>query len=342
MYFPRRINTIDTHTEGEPTRIITSWIARIPGKNTSEKMNFFKKNFDHIRTSLIGEPRGHKDMYGCLLTQPSREGSDYGIIFMDNSGYMSMCGHGTIGVATALAEQGMVEVKEPVTKIILEPPAGRIEANVHMRNGRAQSVSFVNVPAFVINLDVTLDVPGIGEIKADLVFGGNYFVLYSAEDVDIDVNPENIEKIIDTSMKVMAAANQQLSILHPELAHNNHINIATILASPKNPKADYLNVHVFASRQYDRSPGGTATCARMAALHARGQLKVNEEVIVESLTGGLFKGRILKETKVGEKTAIIPEITGSAFITGFHQFVMHPDDSLKEGFLIQGKTRPEK
>lgn len=335
MDFPERITTIDTHTNGEPTRIITNWTPKIPGKNTTEKMHYFKQKFDHIRTSLIAEPRGHKDMYGCLLTQPSQNGSDYGIIFMDNSGYMSMCGHGTIGVATAIAEQGMVEVKEPVTKIILEPPAGRIEANVHMNNGRAKSVSFVNVPAFVEELDIDLNVPGIGSIKVDLVFGGNYFVFYSADDVGLEVIPENIEKIISTSMDVMAAANQQFPVLHPELEHNNHINIATISAKPRNPKANYLNVHVFASRQYDRSPGGTATCARMAALYARDQLRINEEIWVESLTGGLFEGRILRETKVANKIAVVPEITGSAFITGFHQFVMHHDDSLRHGFLIQ-------
>jgi len=334
MNFPERITTIDTHTNGEPTRIITNWTTKIPGKNTAEKMHYFKQNFDHIRTSLIAEPRGHKDMYGCLLTQPSQNGSDYGIIFMDNSGYMSMCGHGTIGVATAIAEQGMVEIKEPVTQIILEPPAGRIEANVHMNKGRAESVSFVNVPAFVEELDVDLNVPGIGSIKVDLVFGGNYFVFYSADDVGLEVIPENVEKVISTSMKVMAAANQQYSVLHPELEHNNHINIATILAKPRNPKANYLNVHVFASRQYDRSPGGTATCARMAVLYAKDQLKINEEIWVESLTGGLFRGRILGETKVGDKVAVIPEITGSAYITGFHQFVIHPDDPLKKGFLI--------
>lgn len=335
MHLPKNIETIDTHTEGEPTRIIKNLIGKIPGNNTVEKMNYFKNHFDNIRTLLLAEPRGHKDMFGCLLTQPSQEGSDYGLIFMDNLGYQSMCGHGTIGVATALAELGMVKTQEPMTRIVLEPPAGLVEAKVTMRNGRAESVSFVNVPAFAEYLDADLNVPGLGQLKVDVAFGGNYFVFFSAEEINLEVIPKNIERIIDTAMQIMEAANQQLPVQHPELKHNNNINIATILAKPKNSKADYLNVHVFATRQFDRSPGGTATCARLAVLHAKGQLRINEEIWIESLTGGLFKGQILKEAMVGDKKAIIPEVMGSAYITGFHQFVINPDDSLKEGFLIQ-------
>ena len=334
MLYPRRIETIDTHTDGEPTRVITNWIKDIPGASTFEKMLFFKDHYDHVRTAIIQEPRGHRDMYGCLLTNPSREGSDYGIIFMDNSGYMNMCGHGTIGVATVIAEQGLAEVTEPITKIVLEPPAGSIIANIKMKNGRAESVSFVGIPSFVEELDVDLDVPDIGKIKVDIVFGGNYFVFYSAKDLNVTLASENIDIIIKASMKILEAANKQYTVRHPTLTNNNHINIASTLSEPRNPKAQYLNVHVFSNRQYDRSPGGTATCARMAALHAKGQLKVGEDIYVESLTGGLFKGKILSTTMVGNKKAIIPEITGTAFITGFHQFIIHPDDLLGKGFLL--------
>lgn len=334
MFFPKQIDTVDTHTEGEPTRIITNWTEEIPGADTAEKMEYFKEHFDHIRTSLIMEPRGCKDMYGCLLTKPSDDKSDFGVIFMDNLGYMSMCGHATIGLSTALAEMGLVKVSKPFTRIVLEPPAGKVEAKVFMNNGRAESVSFVNAPAFVEFLDKDLEVPGKGTIKVDVVFGGNYFVFFKAEDLKIEVCPENIEQVIDVSLLVMKAANDQFSISHPTLSNNKTINIATIMAPPKNPKADYMNVHVFSRRQYDRSPGGTATCARMAALHAQGRFRVGDELWVESLTGGLFRGRILGETKVGKKAAVIPEITGSAFITGYHQFVFHSDDHLKQGFLF--------
>lgn len=334
MIFPKQIDTIDTHTEGEPTRIITSWTEEIPGSNTAEKLLYFQEHFDHIRTALITEPRGHRDMYGCLLTKPIAEDSDFGIIFMHNSGFMSMCGHATIGVSTAIAEMGLVKISNPITRLVLESPVGRIEVRVRMKNGRAESVSFVNVPAFVEFLEEDLEVPGRGTIKVDVAYGGNSFVFFKAEDLNIKVCPENTNEIIDVSLMVMAAANNQFSISPPSLNNNKKINIATMIAPAKNPKADYLNVHVFSNRQYDRSPGGTATCARMAALHSKGQFNVGDEIWVESLTGGLFSGKMLGTTKVGDKPAIIPEITGSAFITGHHQFIFHPDDRMAKGFLF--------
>lgn len=342
MKVPEYIKTIDTHTEGQPTRIITSLVSQIPGKDLVEKMNFCEENFDHLRTALMAEPRGHKDMYGCILTEPVSKESDYGIIFMDNLGYMNMCGHGTIGVATALTEQGMVRTEEPITHFGLDTPAGLVKVKVTMKNGGAESVSFMNVPSFVEYLDVDLEVQDLGKLKVDIVFGGNYFVFYSADEVGLEITPQNIEEIIDIAMKVMKSANQKFPVQHPELKHINSINIGTITGKPKNSKANYLNVHVWGNRQFDRSPGGTGTCARMAALHARGQLDVNEEIWVESLTGGLFQGRIQGLTKLGDKNAIIPEITGSAHITGLHQFVIKPNDSLKRGFLINDLNFPSK
>lgn len=342
MKDPEHINTIDTHTEGQPTRIITSLKGEIKGENLVEKMNFFKDNFDHVRTALMAEPRGHKDMYGCLLTEPISKESDYGIIFMDNLGYMSMCGHGIIGVATALTEQNMVKTEEPITHFGLDTPAGFVKVNVTMKNGQAESVSFTNVPAFVEYLDVDLEVLDLGKLKVDVVFGGNYFVFYAADEVGLEIIPQNIEEIIDITMKIKEVANQKFPVQHPELKHNNSINIGSIIGKPKNPKANYLNVHVWGNRQFDRSPGGTGTCARMAALNAKGQLDVNEEIWVESLTGGLFKGRILGLTNLGNKNAIIPEITGSAHITGLHQFVINPNDTLRKGFLINDSIFPSK
>lgn len=340
MIVPEYIKTIDTHTEGQPTRIITNLASQILGKDLVEKMNFCKENLDYLRTALMAEPRGHKDMYGCLLTEPVSKESEYGLIFMDNLGYMSMCGHGTIGVATALTEQRMVLTEEPITHFGLDTPAGLVKVNVSMKNGRAESVRFKNVPAFVEYLDVDLEVRDLGKLKVDIVFGGNYFVFYSADEVGIEIAPRNIEKIIDIAMKIMKSANQKFPVQHPELKHMSSINISTITGKPKNSKASYLNVHVWGNRQFDRSPGGTGTCARMAALHAKGQLDVNEDIWVESLTGGLFKGRIQGLTKVGDKNAIIPEVTGSAHITGLHQFVIQPNDSLKRGFLINDSIFP--
>jgi proline racemase len=300
-----------------------------------EKMRYLRGSFDNVRTALMSEPRGHKDMYGCLLTKPTTEQADYGVIFMDNTGYMSMCGHATIGVCSALAELGMVNTQEPLTRIVLETPAGLVEADVTIKRGRAESVSFRNVPAYAEYLDTDLDVPDLGKLKVDVGYGGNYFVFLSAEQINLEVHPKNIEKMIDAGLRVMHAANQQLPVKHPEIELNNYINIATILAKARNPKAAYLNVHVFGLRQFDRSPGGTGTCASMAVLYAKDQLRLNEELWVESITGGLFRGRLLEETHVGKKKGLVPEITGSAYITGFHQFAIDEKDRLKDGFLIQ-------
>ncbi|UCH19853.1 MAG: proline racemase family protein [Deltaproteobacteria bacterium] len=334
MRFSRFISTVDTHTEGEPTRIITGGIKCIPGRTMVQKMEYFKSNLDHIRTALMAEPRGHKDMYGCLLTEPASEKADYGFIFMDNQQYMSGCGHATIGISTALAELGMVNTQEPITRMVLEPPSGLIEVEVKMFNGRAESVAFRNVPAFVEYVDEVIEVPGLGKLRVDVAFGGNYFVFFQARDVNLEVTPNNIEKVIDTCLDVKAAANQQLKVQHPKLPHNDHFNIATVLSQPNNPEADYLCVHVFSTRQFDHSPGGTGTSAWMAVLFSKGQIKLKEYVRAESITGGIFTGRLLEKTLFEGKPAVIPEITGSAFITGFHQFVIDDQDPIKKGFLI--------
>jgi len=334
MRFSQLISTVDTHTEGEPTRIITSGVGYIGGKNMAERMHNFRRDLDHVRRALMTEPRGHKDMYGCLLTQPIETQAHYGVIFMDNAGYMTMCGHGTIGVCTALVELGMVEVDEPFTRVVLESPGGLVEANVRVEGGRAKTVCFRNVPAFAEYVDAEVEVPGFGKMIVDVAYGGNYFVFFTAESVNLKVHPKNIETIIDAGMKVMKAANRQLPVQHPDLKHINHIYVATVCDKAKSPRAAYQNVHVFSTRQFDRSPGGTGTSARMAVLHAKGHLMLKKEIWAESITGGLFKGRLLEETQVGDKKAVIPEITGSAHIIGFHHFVIDDKDRLRNGFLV--------
>ena len=197
MRFSQSIVAVDTHTEGDPTRIIISGIGNIKGKNILEKLHFFEKNLDHIRKALMAEPRGHKEMYGCVLTGPTIKEADYGAIMMDNSGYLSMCGHATIGICTALAELGMVETKEPFTRIVLETPGGIVEANVAMKAGRGESVCYKGVPAYADYTDADLVIPGLGKLKVDVAYGGNYFVFFSAEEVNLQVNPQNIRKIIE-------------------------------------------------------------------------------------------------------------------------------------------------
>jgi proline racemase len=335
MRFDHWISTVDTHTEGQATRIITGGLRHLPGGSVAAKMQFFKEELDFLRLALISEPRGHKDMYGCILTPPTVEGADYGMFFMDNAGYMNMCGHATIGVSTALVELGMVSVVEPVTPIVFETAVGIVTASVHVKQGRPRSVSFRNVPAYVEHLDAELSVPGMGKIRVDVAYGGNHFVFFSGEEVGIEVSMENINRVVDAGMTVMDAANAQLTVQRPELGNGKPINIATILSAPKDPAASYRNVHIFGPGQFDRSPGGTGTSARLAVLCAKGLIRPQEEIIVESITGGFFKGKVLEHATVNGKGATMTEVTGSAHITGLHQFVMDSEDRLRYGFLIR-------
>lgn len=327
------ICTIDTHTEGEPTRIITSRIGKIPGKTVKEKNLFFKEHYDHIRRRLMSEPRGHRDMFGCILMDSISEENDYGVIFMDNHGYMNMCGHATIGLCTVLAELGMVDTKEPITKIRLEAAGGVIDIDVNFRGGIAESVTLRNVPSFVHCLDSELKVPDMGTLKVDVAYGGNYFVFFSSDEVGIEIKGVNTDKLIKVGEKIRKAANDQIRVSHPENPGLNKIYVSTIVGKPSNPKARYKNVHLF-GRQFGRSPGGTGTSAMMAILYEKEKLKMNEEIWAESITGGLFRGRLIKKATLGEKAAYIPEITGSAKITGFHNFVFGKNDHLVNGFLV--------
>ena len=332
MQTSRWITTVDTHTDGEPTRIITGGIAPLRGATMVERLDDFRERMDEVRTALMTEPRGHKDMYGCVLTPAIAPEAAWGVFYMDNAHYMTMCGHATVGVSTALAELGMVPVEEPVTRFTLETPAGLVESAVCMKDGRAESVSFKNVPAYADSLDVELLVPGLGTLTVDIAYGGNWFAFFDAQALDLELSLENIRNVVDVGMRVMEAANDQLSVQHPEVSMSNRVNIATAIAAPSDPGRTYRNVHVFGAGQFDRSPGGTGTCARMAVLRAKGRLAVGEDVWVESVTDGIFRGRILEDTMVGDHKAVVPEITGSAHITGFHQFALDPHDRLKFGF----------
>jgi len=331
------ISTVDTHTEGEPTRIVTAGVPHLPGETMSERRRMLREHHDHLRTALLAEPRGHKDMFGCVLTPPCSPDAAYGVLYMHNSGYMDMCGHATIGVATALVELGMVAVEEPTTRFTLDTPAGPVTARVAVAGGRAVSVSFENVPAFCYQLDASLDVPGLGSLTVDVAWGGNNFVYFDSKPLGIDVCRANARAIVDAGMRVMQAANEQLVLAHPATSERVVVNIATILAPPRQTGSTVRNVHVFGPRQFDRSPGGTGTSARLAVLHARRQVQVDEPIQIESgITDGTFQGRILSTTQVGSTDAVVTEVTGLAHVTGFHQFVLDPDDALRDGFLIEG------
>jgi len=331
------INTVDTHTEGQPTRIITGGIGTVPGETMLEKQQYFRQHLDHLRTVLLHEPRGHRDMFGCALTEPTVEGADFGILFMHNSDYMDMCGHGTIGLSTAVVELGMVKVESPETRIAYDTPCGLVTATVAVADNKARSVTFENIPAYVDHIDQSLDVPGIGNLQVDVSYGGNRFVWYSGDQAGVEISAANADRIVEVSMQVMAAANEQLTVQDPLTGESGSVNIATVMTAPHDKAHHQRHVHCFGNGQLDRSPGGTGTSARLAVLCARGLIDIGQRTGFESgITGGVFHGQVLEQIKIGGRTAFRTTVSGAAHVTGIHQFVVDPEDPLRDGFLVDG------
>lgn len=335
MKLIKSVHTVDTHTEGESTRVVVGGIPKITGHTMPEKKEWLEKNLDYLRTALMLEPRGHNDMFGAILTEPTVEEADYGIIFMDGGGYLNMCGHGTIGAMTVAVETGMVEVTEPITKIVQEAPAGLIRGEVLVEKAKAKTVSFQNVPSFLYKRDCALELPGYGKIKFDISFGGSFFAIVKAEQVGLSLVPENAEKLKELGIALREIINKEIPVQHPSLPHIHTVDLVEWWSETETKGATLRNCVVFGQGQVDRSPCGTGTSAKMATLFAKGELKIGEEFYYESILGTIFKGEILGTTKVGEYEAVIPRISGSAYITAFNHFVIEEEDPLKYGFVLK-------
>ncbi|HHN8247140.1 TPA: proline racemase [Clostridioides difficile] len=335
MKFSRSIQAIDSHTAGEATRIVVGGIPNIKGNSMPEKKEYLEENLDYLRTAIMLEPRGHNDMFGSVMTQPCCPDADFGIIFMDGGGYLNMCGHGTIGAMTAAIETGVVPAVEPVTHVVMEAPAGIIRGDVTVVDGKAKEVSFLNVPAFLYKEGVEVDLPGVGTVKFDISFGGSFFAIIHASQLGLKIEPQNAGKLTELAMKLRDIINEKIEIQHPTLAHIKTVDLVEIYDEPTHPEATYKNVVIFGQGQVDRSPCGTGTSAKLATLHAKGELKVGEKFVYESILGTLFKGEIVEETKVVDFNAVVPKITGSAYITGFNHFVIDEEDPLKHGFILK-------
>jgi proline racemase len=337
--FSQVISTVDTHTAGEPTRIVVSGIPKIRGRTMGEKIEYLRNEFDFIRTAIMREPRGHNDMFGAIITEPTTPDADLGVIFTHCGGYLTGCGHGSIGVATAAVELGWVKAAEPLTTVLLDTPSGLVKANVHVQNGRVKGVTIRNVPSFLYKPDVQLSVPSLGDVKLDISFGGNFFALVDANQLGIKVDSANTERLIDMGIKIKNAVNEKVKVIHPLLEYINTVGLVELYGESTHPEAHSKNIAVFGVGQADRSPCGTGTSARMAELHAKGKLRLNEEFVYESIVGTIFWGRLIEETRVGSFQAVVPEITGNAYITGLNQLVLDPDDPLKHGFLLKASSR---
>ena len=335
MKFIKSIHAVDSHTMGEPTRIVVGGIPKIPGKTMAEKKEYLQKEMDNVRTAIMLEPRGHNDMFGSILTSPVNEEADFGIIFMDGGGYLNMCGHGSIGAVTVSIETGMVEAVEPVTYVKMDTPAGLISAEAKVKNGKVKEVSIVNVPAFLYKENISVEVPEIGEVKFDISFGGSFFAIVNAKQLGLKIEPKNTNKLTEIALQLRDIINENIEIQHPTLSHIKTVDLIEIYDEPTHPEANYKNVVIFGQGQVDRSPCGTGTSAKLATLYSKGELKEGEVFVYESILGTLFKGKIVGTGKVGDFTTITPEITGAAFITGFNHFVIDEEDPVKYGFLLK-------
>ncbi|KXB57307.1 proline racemase family protein [Gemelliphila asaccharolytica] len=337
MKFEKTLTVIDTHTAGEAARLVTAGIPKIPGKDMVEKKQYLEKHMDHIRKSLMFEPRGHQDMFGAFIVTPTKEEADFGIIFMDTGGYLNMCGHNTIAAVTMAVETGMVAVEKGAKEkeVVVETPAGLVYATAKLKDDlKVKEVSFRNVESFLYKEDVELDVEGVGKIKFDISFGGSFFAILPAEQLGLTVCPKNASELKEKALKIRDAVNAQVEIQHPTLKHIKTVDLVEIYDKPTNPEATFKNVVVFGDGNIDRSPCGTGTSAKLATLYKKGELKVGEPFVYESILGTLFKGRIVEERDLAGYKAIIPEVTGSGYILGFTQYVYDPDDPLTYGFLL--------
>ncbi len=333
MRLARLVTAVDSHTEGMPTRVVTGGVPALPGATMLERKLRFEAERDDLRLLLMREPRGHAAMSGAILQPPLLPGADWGVLFIEVSGLLPMCGHGTIGVATVLVETGMVLVEEPVTTIRLDTPAGLVEARVAVRDGRADSVTLRNVPAFVEALDATVDVPGFGELTYDMAFGGNFYALLPAAAIGLEVRPEHAAAFIDAGAAVMAAIDQVARPVHPEdarIAGCHHV----VFHEPGAGGSDARAATSIHPGWLDRSPCGTGTSARLAALHARGELAVGAPFVNASILDTRFTGRLVAETTVAGRPAVVPEITGRAWLTGTATYGLDPTDPFPAGFSL--------
>lgn len=334
--FERFINVIDAHTAGEPVRVVTSGLQRINGRTMLEKMRWLQDRMDGIRNFLMREPRGHRDMFGTILTPPTTEDGDVGILYTHTTGQSTMCGHGTIGAITVLLETGMIASHEGENVVRIDTPAGRVTAGAKVENGRVVEVSFQNVPSFLYQDDIAVEIPGIGRTKVAVSYGGAFYVFVEAEALGLRVIPENASRIAEHSMWLKDWGNRELNVKHPL---NDEIRgiygvIVTDSSTRRKNGIKSKETCVFADGAVDRSPCGTGTSARLALLHAHGEISVGEVLENDSILDTTFKGVIKEEVMVGDKKGIVPIISGSAWITGFNQLVLDPEDPLPEGFLI--------
>lgn len=329
----RILHSVESHTEGMATRVITGGVGVIPGDTMFARREWFLEHSDDLRTLLMYEPRGHSAMSGAILQPPTRPDADVGVLYIEVSGCLPMCGHGSMGVATVLVETGMVPVTEPVTTVRLDTPAGLVVAEVTVTDGAATSVTLRNVPSYLDEADACVHVPGLGDVRYDMAYGGNFYAVVELEQLGLPFDRAAKDELLRAGLSIMTAINEQRRPVHaenPGVAGCHHVQ----LVAPGSTAQHSRHAMAIYPGWFDRSPCGTGTSARLAQLHARGELGVGEEMVNESFIGTRFLARVVEETQVAGRPAIIPSVTGRAWVTGTAQYFLDPTDPFPAGFLL--------
>ena len=333
-----QISTIDMHTGGEPLRVIISGFPELEGTSVLDYRRFCKENFDHLRTALMFEPRGHADMYGCILTPPNDEDGDFGVIFLHNEGYSTMCGHAIIALTTLAVQMKWIDPVEGDNIIKIDAPCGRIKAIAGIEKGNLSGVRFHCVPSYVAGLDKSIHVEGTGIVKYDLAYGGAYYAYVDMDknDFEFDLSKSSYQELIKKGMEIKhAVMNQDLDIFHPFDKELGFLYGTIFLSKSDKKGVDSRNVCIFADGELDRSPTGSGVSGRMAIHYLRNEIGIGEKMHIESITDSVFIGSVIEEVDFGPFKAVIPEVEGTAFITGMHTFVIDPEDPAKNGFILR-------
>ena len=345
MRVSKMVTAVDAHAGGEPGRVIVGGVMDVPGETMFDKKLWLERHGDGLRRRMLREPRGYPALCCNVILPPTRPEADAGYVIMEHTEYPAMSGSNTICVATVLIETGMVPSREPVTELVLEAPAGLIRVRAEVDGGKVTRVTFRNVPAFAVHLDAILEVPELGGVTVDVAYGGMFYVIADAEALGIELVPENGGRVARVGEMLRVAAAEQLPCVHPLNPEISGVSISQ-LSGPPLGDAHRRNAVVVATGQpdpdrpeswkgcLDRSPCGTGTCARMAVLHARGELGLGEEFRHESIVGTVWTGELIEETEVGGIPAVVPTLSGTAWITGIAQYVVDDTDPFPEGFTV--------
>lgn len=330
-----RVVTIDSHTGGEPFRVIVEGAPQVIGDTMIERRRYAESRLDDLRRALMWEPRGHADMYGGIPGPPVEPGSDLSVLFLHNDGFSTMCGHGIIALAKVVLDTAVIPVTEPETRLRIDTPAGTVEAFARIEGGSVASVRFRNVPSFVADLDAEVDVPGLGPVRYDLAFGGAFYAYVSSEDLGVRLEPGDAGRLIEVGRSIKQAIVASGPVVHPLEPELGFLYGVILTGPPRLPTSRYRNVCIFANGEVDRSPTGTGVSGRLAIEHARGRLDLGETIAVESILASVFWGRLLSTTELAGTPAVLTEVEGTAAITGRNEMWLHPDDELGRGFLLR-------